>query len=120
MTSYITDCVREVYYAYRDNVTLCLSRELQRPRRLQAQGAGRPVPQPLPAFDDLQVFDPENKWALAASVDVIDGNQPLLVQRGIDQLTQIKQDLEGICDFVMTSRQRLDTRVSAYNQNIRS
>jgi hypothetical protein len=70
-------------------------------------------------FEELIPFDPENKWTLTASVDVIDGNQPLLVQRGLDQLAQIKLDLEGICEFVMTSRQRLDTRVSAYNQNLR-
>lgn len=48
---------------------------------------------------------------LMASVEISDGNQPILMQKGLDQLNLVKQDLGGICDFVISPRQQLDTRV---------
>lgn len=73
----------------------------------------------LPALEDFEPFDTENKWALNISAQVSDGNQPALVQRGLDQLAQVKLDFAGIIEFSMTPRRQLDTRVQSYNQSIR-
>ncbi|KAI9734722.1 MAG: hypothetical protein M1818_006709 [Claussenomyces sp. TS43310] len=111
--NYSTDFVREAFYAYRDNVVFCLSRDLQRPAGIDdnQNGSSGGLPRSLPEFPALQPFDREDKWTLTASVEILDGTQPILMQKGIDQLAQVKQDLGGICDFVMSTRQQLDTRV---------
>jgi len=74
----------------------------------------------LPAFEEFQPFDAENKWALTISVQISDGNQPGLMQKGLDQLAQVKHDLAGIVEFSMTPRHQLDTRVQSYNQSMRA
>ena len=74
----------------------------------------------LPAFEEFQPFDAENKWALTISIQVSDGNQPALMQRGLDQLAQVKYDFAGIIEFSMTPRHQLDTRVQSYNQSMRA
>jgi hypothetical protein len=74
----------------------------------------------LPALQEFQPFDAENKWALTISVKVADGNQPALMQRGLDQLAQVKHDLAGTIEFSMPPRHQLDTRVQSYNQSMRA
>jgi Med18 protein len=104
-------------------VIFCLFRDLRRPKQAEGdipEGQSHVIPGSLPAFQDLQPFDAENKWALTALVQVSDGNQPLLMQRGLDQLAQVKQDFAGILEFVMVPRRQLDTRVLSYNQSIRT
>jgi Med18 protein len=73
----------------------------------------------LPAFEEFEPFDAENKWSLTISVQISDGNQPALMQRGLDQLAQVKLDFTGIIEFSMTPRHQLDTRVQSYNQSMR-
>lgn len=73
----------------------------------------------LPAFESYLPFDAENKWALTASVEVLDGNQPSLVKRGIDLLMQVSQDFSGILDFKVIPRRQLDTRLLSYMQSTR-
>jgi len=111
--NYSRDFVRESYYAYRDNVIFCLYRDLQRPEIVGSDqhGSAGGMPHELPEFSTLRPFDGEHKWMLMASVEVSDGNQPILMQKGLDQLNQVKQDLDGICDFVISPRQQLDTRI---------
>lgn len=77
------------------------------------------MPVNLPAFEEFQPFDAENKWALTVSVQVLDGNQPGLMVRGFDQLAQVERDFAGITEFNMTPRRQLDTRVQSYNQSMR-
>jgi hypothetical protein len=74
----------------------------------------------LPAFEKFQPFDVENKWILTISIQVSDGNQPALMQKGLDQLAQVKHDLTGTIEFSMTPRHQLDTRVQSYNQSMRA
>lgn len=113
IASYSGDFVRESYYAYRDNVIFCLYRDLQRQEAVESSqhSSAGVMPHVLPEFSSLRPFDGEHKWMLMASVEVSDGNQPILMQKGLDQLNQVKQDLGGICDFVISPRQQLDTRV---------
>lgn len=121
--SYSREQIREAYYAYRDNVIFRLSRDLQRPRQLEAEAASgdtNATPRPLPPFDELQPFDGENKWTLTTSVEISDGNQPLLMQRGLDLLAQVKHDLGSVFEFTMTPRRLLDTRVLPFNQSMRT
>ncbi len=120
--SYSTEQIREAYYAYRDNVIFRLSRDLQRPKQVEAgatSGNAKAITGPLPSFEELQPFDGENKWTLTASVEISDGNQPLLMQRGLDQLAQVKHDFGGVFEFGMIPRRQLDTRVLSFNQSMR-
>jgi hypothetical protein len=121
--SYSSEHIREVYYAYRESVTFCLSRDLRPPKQINgapASGSSHVTQVNLPAFKEFEPFDAENKWALTISVQVSDGNQPALMQRGLDQLAQVKLDLAGIIEFIMTPRRQLDTRVQSYNQSMRT
>jgi Med18 protein len=123
LPSYSSEHIREAYYAYRENVTFCLSRVLQRPKQTDgglASDLSHVTQGTLPAFEEFQPFDAENKWALTISVLISDGSQPALMQRGLDQLAQVKHDLAGIVEFSMTPRHRLDTRVQSYNQSMRA
>jgi len=42
------------------------------------------------------------------------------MQRGLDQLAQVKHDLAGTIEFSMPPRHQLDTRVQSYNQSMRA
>ena len=100
-----------------------LFRDLKRPKEAENAITGEHshvIPGTLPAFEDLQPFDGENKWALTALVQVSDGSQPLLMQKGLDQLAQVKQEFAGILEFGLVPRRQLDTRVLSYNQSIRT
>ena len=100
-----------------------LSRDLRRPKHIEndvTSGPSQVIPGSLPAFEELQPFDTENKWTLTALVQVSDGNQPLLMQKGLDQLAQVKHEFAGILEFGMVPRRQLDTRVLSYNQSIRT
>jgi Med18 protein len=72
----------------------------------------------LPPFEEYLPFDAENKWVITASVEILDGT-PVLLQKGLEQLIQVKQELAKIIDFVVIPRRQLDTRVSSYMQSVR-
>lgn len=82
------------------------------------EGASKGISTTLPAFEEYIPFDAENKWAITASVEISDGT-PVLLQKGLDQLMQAKQELAGILDFVVVPLRQLDTRVASYMQSIR-
>ena len=95
------------------NVVLDLTRYLQIPANLQEM-ENKITPKinnELPAFEALAPFDSENKWVLTARVEVMNGNDPEQMQKGIDELVAIKTEFEGCFEFQVMERNTFDTRV---------
>ncbi|KAH8821219.1 mediator complex, subunit Med18 [Xylogone sp. PMI_703] len=111
---FIREIIEETYRFVLGNAVFCLTRYLRIPDQLQekeADGATPRVNSRLPAFETLIPFDPEDKWMLTASVEVLNGNDPEQVQRGIDELMTMKSEFEGCYEFQMMDRHIFDTRV---------
>jgi len=87
-----------------------LSRYLQIPQDTENKSLTRTGTQ-LPSYESLVPFDSENKWMLMASVVVLNGNDPELVQRGTEDLMEVKTEFEGCFNFQALDRHIFDTRV---------
>lgn len=117
---WVAERLQEAYHFYRDNVTLTLSRQLQRPQEnVISQGGDSSIPQGLPPLNSFVPYDAQNKWILSASVEVTDEKEGPLMQRGIDELLRIQADLAGHYEFAIIERNVLDTRVPAFLENVR-
>jgi mediator of RNA polymerase II transcription subunit 18 len=110
---FIRENIQECYRLILGNIVFCLGRYLQFPRGEQDVGDnGQPTPnRRLPAFECLAPFDADNKWIITARVEVLNGNDPEQMQKGIDELMAIKSDFEGVFDFQVIDRHTFDTRV---------
>lgn len=86
---------------------------------MQPPVGSQAIPDFLLPFESYVPFDAENKWTLTACVEVLDGNQPALVKKGIDMLMQVNQDFLGILEFEVIPRRQLDTRLLSYMQSTR-
>lgn len=110
--------IEETYRFVLGNVVFCLTRYLRIPDHLQEkeQDGSPRINSKLPAFETLVPFDPEDKWILTASVEVLNGNDPEQVQRGVDELISVKSEFEGCYDFQLMDRHIFDTRVMIKTQ----
>jgi len=104
------EVVQECYRFVRGSVVFDLSRYLQIPQDPENKSLATTGNQ-LPSYESLIPFDSENKWILMASVGVLNGNDPELMQRGTEDLMAVKTEFEGCFDFQALDRHIFDTRV---------
>jgi len=62
----------------------------------------------VPRYEDLQPFDPENKWTMTAKVEVEDKK---LIQQAKDELIALQRELVGCFNLKFVDRFAFDTRV---------
>jgi len=104
----IQECYRFIF----GNVVFLMSRDLGLPSPATQQNGAHPsISDQLPAFESLQPFDGQGKWILTASIEVVNGNDPELMSKAIDELMEIKTEFDGCFDFQVVDRHILDTRV---------
>lgn len=99
------EIVEEVQRFVHDHVMFELYRILLLP--LQSE----PSPTRIPPFEDLTLFDSEDKWILRANVVVLDGMDQAQMTEGVKLMAKIKSDFEGFIDFGLKDRLIHDTRV---------
>lgn len=107
------EIIEEGYRFIHGSVVIFLHRYLDVQTKLKETANG---PEPkfssaLPGYESLVPFDSENKWIVTAKVDVLNGNDQEHVQKGIEELLEIKDVFEGYFDFPLLERRMLDTRV---------
>ncbi|RFU36181.1 hypothetical protein B7463_g170, partial [Scytalidium lignicola] len=118
---FVREIIEETYRFVLGNAVFCLTRHLRIPDELQEkeQDGSLRINSRLPAFETLTPFDPEDKWILTASIEVLNGNDPEQVQRGIDELMTMKSEFEGCYDFQLMDRHAFDTRVMVKTSSTR-
>ncbi len=111
---FLREIIEEAYRFVLGNVVFSLSRYLEIPPALQEfeDDMSPRVNKRLPAFGSLIPFDPEGKWILTATAEVLNGNDPEQVQKGIDELITVKTEFEGCFNFQMIDRHTFDTRLN--------
>jgi hypothetical protein len=93
--------------------------ELFRMIPLHPQGEISNLGNPLPSYESLMLFDPENKWALMAGVKVELGMERTEVgqrlnRQATEELIAIKTAFEGSdINLRVTDRLLFDTRVKS-------
>lgn len=113
MCRFNNELIEEGYRFIHGNVVIFLHRYLDIQTNLKGTANG-PAPDfssSLPAYESLVPFDSENKWIVTARVDVLNGNDQEHVQKGIEELLEIRDIFEGYFDFPLLERRMLDTRV---------
>jgi hypothetical protein len=110
--SFSREMIEEGYRVVHKNVTFTLHRFLLFPN-LAADASSGPTPAPIPPFEDLKVWDPENKWILMAKVRVENGRDQELLNLGMEELLKVQNDMDGCFNLKNSDRLHLDTRVKA-------
>ncbi|TAQ86926.1 hypothetical protein B7494_g4760 [Chlorociboria aeruginascens] len=103
------EIIEDSYRFVRGDITFYLSRYLQLPETVQ--NIPPKITTNLPPFESLISFDSEEKWILTARVEVMNGSDPVHMKKGIDELLNVKSELEGCFDLQVVDRHIFDTRV---------
>ncbi|KAI0837231.1 mediator complex, subunit Med18 [Hypoxylon sp. FL0890] len=103
---YTNEMIQESRSFVRDNVEFVFSRYYHLP-----DSPGRPVAS-LPAFADLRPLDPAQKWVLNVKLNVLDDSQPDKIKKAMEELLNVKAELDKIFDFKPIDRRVFDTRIA--------
>ncbi|KAL9097231.1 MAG: hypothetical protein Q9165_000658 [Trypethelium subeluteriae] len=104
---YVTEYVLEGHRLIHENVILLLHRILQYPDE-SAAGSGPRLSMPNP--DALSPLDESGSYLLQASIRVLDGNKPEIVNTAQTELLKFKERMKGSVDLRVVDRLSLDTR----------
>jgi hypothetical protein len=109
--------IEEGYRFIHGNVVISLTRYLTIPAEAQEMGQdGRPLPNKnLPPYESLNLLDGDNTWVMVAKMDISNGNDPELMQRGTAELLAIQAELEGLFHLQPRDRLIFETRIRATN-----
>ena len=66
---------------------------------------------PIPPISDLQVLDTRKGFVLQASIEAVDGNNPEVKEKAVQQLLAMKETLKQAVTLAPGDRLALDTRV---------
>jgi len=78
------------------------------------ESEGKPkVNHVMPPYEDLSLFDGDDKWILMAKVDAWNGSDPEQMKRATEELLAVKTDFEGLFDLEVKDRLIFDTRVKS-------
>ncbi|KAI1136776.1 mediator complex, subunit Med18 [Hypoxylon sp. FL0543] len=103
---YKNEVIQESCSFVRDNVEFVFSRYYHLP-----DSPSGPVAS-LPAFADLRPLDPAQKWVLNVKLNVLDDSQPDKVKKAMEELLNVKAELDKIFDFRAIDRRVFDTRIA--------
>lgn len=103
---YVNEMIQESRSFVRDNVEFIFSRYYHLPDSAEGPVAS------LPAFEDLRPVDPAQKWVLNVKLNVPDDSQPDKVKKAMEELLNVKAELDKIFDFQPIDRRVFDTRIA--------
>jgi len=111
-----SEVIEEGYRFVHGNVVIYLTRYLSIPPEAQGKEPnGKPaLNRSLPPFEDLTPIDGDNKWVMMTKLEVSNGNDPDLTQRGTEELLAVKTDFMELFDLQPRDRLIFDTRVKHY------
>ena len=70
----------------------------------------------MPAIGELQPFDGAKGFVLQASIEALDGNNPEIKEKAVQQLVAMKETLKQAVVLKTGDRLALDTRVPMRNR----
>ena len=107
--SYVSQYVLEGYKFYDQDTTLFVHQVLRMPQASPEQAIATHTS--IPPVADLQPFDSSKGFILQASIEAVDGNNPEVKEKAVQQLMAIKETLKQAVTLAPGDRLALDTRV---------
>jgi mediator of RNA polymerase II transcription subunit 18 len=109
------ESIEEGYRFVHEHVVMYITRILRIPEESQEEEyKGKPkINKTLPPFENLSLYDAQNKWVMTISLQVLAASDLENMQKGTEELMKIKADLEGLFDLQIRDRHVFDTRVRA-------
>ena len=111
--SYVSQYVLEGHKFYDQDTTLFVHQVLQTPQASNEQTIATNTP--LPPLSDLQPLDSNKGFVLQASIEAVDGNNPEVKEKAVQQLLAMKETLKQAVTLAPGDRLALDTRVPIRN-----
>ncbi|KAF7558426.1 hypothetical protein G7046_g5746 [Stylonectria norvegica] len=120
-----TEGIEEVYHFFREEVEFCLVRDyFSRPLEdyvpLEQKTQPAVPSATLPAWEDLTPIDLEKRWYLFVKIHVLQDDKPDELRKAQDQLLAIRDELDGVIEFLSIDRKVHDTRVAQQQQGIQA
>ena len=111
--SYVSQYVIEGHKFYDQDTTLFVHQVLRMPQAAGDEAIATNTP--IPPISDLQPLDSTKGFVLQASIEAIDGNNPEVKEKAVQQLMAIKETLKQAVTLLPGDRLALDTRVPIRN-----
>jgi Med18 protein len=113
LLSYVSQYILEGHKFYDQDTTLFVHQALKMPQATDEQTIATNTPLPPPS--DLQPLDTNKGFVLQASVEAIEGNNPEVKEKAVQQLLAMKETLKQAVTLAPGDRLALDTRVPIRN-----
>jgi DNA phosphorothioation-dependent restriction protein DptG len=110
---YVSQYVLEGHKFYDQDTTLFIYQVLQMPRASDEQAVTTNTP--MPHVSELQPLDANNGFVLQASIEAVDGSNPEVKEKAVQQLMAMKETLKQAVTLAPGDRLALDTRVPMRN-----
>ena len=108
--SFTSEQIDHAYQFFRDDIEICLNQFLL-PAFQGQSGPSMGASNPLPPWESLSPTDGLRYWILTVKLHVLQDNKPDEVRKAQERLVALKNELEGVFQFVVMERQSQDTRV---------
>lgn len=111
---YVSQYVLEGHKFYDQDMTLFVHQVLRMPQLPDEQAGATTTP--VPPISELQPFDPNKGFVLQASIEAIEGNNPEVKEKAVQQLMAMKETLKQAVTLAPGDRLALDTIVPLRNK----
>jgi mediator of RNA polymerase II transcription subunit 18 len=112
-SSYVSQYVLEGHKFYDQDMTLFVHQVLKMPQAPDEQAIATNTP--IPPISELQPLDGSKAFVLQASIEAVDGNNPEVKEKAVQQLMVMKETLKQAVTLAPGDRLALDTRVPMRN-----
>lgn len=118
--------VEEILRFFRDEIEICLTKQYffnpiqeYTPLESRPNQTFTPAAQ-LPSWDNLTPVDMQGRWIMQVKTHVMQDNKPDEIRKAQDKLNSLRNELEGVFDFIPLDRKVHDTRVAQQQQGVQA